>query len=166
MMRAAHDSPACVVLDIDGVLADVRHRLHFVARRPKNWEAFFAAAERDVLLVAGADFARTAAKTHTLVYLTGRPERIRAATLAWLRKHQLPEGRLLMRADGDRRPAAILKRQRLLALRAEFDVELVVDDDPVVVETATKAGFAVRLADWMPRDSHVLADAQEREGQT
>ena len=32
------------VLDIDGVLADVSHRLGHVQRRPKDWDAFFAAA--------------------------------------------------------------------------------------------------------------------------
>jgi len=31
-------------VSIDGVLADVHHRLHHIARRPKDWPAFFAAA--------------------------------------------------------------------------------------------------------------------------
>jgi hypothetical protein len=34
------------VFDLDGVLADVRHRLHFLDRRPKDWDGFFAAAPR------------------------------------------------------------------------------------------------------------------------
>lgn len=29
------------VFDIDGVLADVRHRLPHVQGRPKDWDAFF-----------------------------------------------------------------------------------------------------------------------------
>ncbi|MBA3955457.1 MAG: hypothetical protein H0X58_02180 [Acidimicrobiia bacterium] len=35
------------VVDIDGVLADVGHRLHFLDRRPKDWKGFFAAARTD-----------------------------------------------------------------------------------------------------------------------
>ncbi len=39
--------PSVAVFDIDGVLADVRHRLHHVAARPKDWDAFFGAAPQD-----------------------------------------------------------------------------------------------------------------------
>ena len=35
------------VFDVDGVLADVRHRLRFVERSPKDWDAFFSAAVDD-----------------------------------------------------------------------------------------------------------------------
>ena len=38
------------VFDIDGVLADVRHRVHLVdRRRHRDWDAFFAAAVSDRL---------------------------------------------------------------------------------------------------------------------
>lgn len=157
---------ACVVLDIDGVLADVRHRLHHLERRPKDWDAFFAAAKFDEVLHAGAEFARTAATTHVVVYLTGRPDRLRDDTDDWLRRHALPEGDLLMRSDGDRRPAAVMKLQMLRRLRAEYTVDLVVDDDPVVAQAAASAGFAVRIADWMQHAAPALHDAQERQGRT
>ena len=42
-----------VVVDLDGVLADVRHRVHHVERRPKDWAAFFAAATDDPVLPEG-----------------------------------------------------------------------------------------------------------------
>ena len=51
---------ALAVFDIDGVLADVRHRLHYLQSRPQRWEAFFLAAERDPLLEEGAQRLRTA----------------------------------------------------------------------------------------------------------
>jgi hypothetical protein len=182
-----------VVLDIDGVLADVRHRLHLVAGRPKNWDAFFAAADRDEVLEVGAQFARQAASSHEVVYLTGRPERVRTATQSWLDRHALPPGGLLMRAEGDRRPSAVVKLRELHRLRRESSVDLIVDDDLSVVEAARAAGFTVRHADWMPtrplvqaastRDdglfgtdstfatdalftTDVLHDAQERSGRT
>ena len=44
-------------------------------------------------------------------------------------------------------------------------VDLVLDDDPAVVDAVMMAGFSARLADWTPRDD-VLNDAQEREGRT
>src|SRR5659263_561226 len=41
------------VFDIDGVLADVRHRLPHVQARPKDWDAFFAAIGKDPVLPDG-----------------------------------------------------------------------------------------------------------------
>lgn len=166
---------ALVVFDIDGVLADVRHRLHYLATRPKNWEAFFAAAKNDQVLEVGAEFAKRAAATHEIVYLTGRPERLRTATQSWLDEQQLPAGRLVMRPVGDRRPSAVVKLHELRRLRRESTVEMLVDDDPSVIDAARAAGFTVQRADWMPRPADpdlplfgrdVLGDAQQRDGRT
>lgn len=170
-----------VVLDIDGVLADVRHRLHHVAARRKDWAAFFAAAENDDVLQEGIEFASRAASTHDVVYLTGRPERIRAATQTWLDQHELPPGRLVMRAEQDHRPSAVVKVRELRQLRRESIVALLVDDNVAVVEAARAAGFTVYHATWMPGAAeppsddglfsidalpNPLHDAQEVEGRT
>ena len=167
-----------IVLDIDGVLADVRHRLHHLARRPKDWDGFFAAAKDDDVLEIGAAFARQAAATHDIVYLTGRPARLRAATQAWLDGQLLPPGTLLMRPEGDRRPSAVVKLHELRRLRRESVVDLLVDDDPSVIDAARAAGFTVQLAEWMTTlaaadpaqaslfDGDLLHNAQNREGRT
>jgi beta-phosphoglucomutase-like phosphatase (HAD superfamily) len=170
-----HVAAPLVVFDIDGVLADVRHRLHYLATRPKNWEGFFAAAKNDQVLEVGAEFAKRAAATHEIVYLTGRPERLRTATQSWLNAQLLPPGRLIMRPEGDRRPSAVVKLHELRRLRRESTVELLVDDDPSVIDAARAAGFTVQAADWMPRPADpdlplfgrdLLDDAQQREGRT
>lgn len=68
------------VFDVDGVVADVRHRLRHVVRRPKDWIAFFAAADRDPALADGVELVHRFAVDHRVVWLTGRPERLRAVT--------------------------------------------------------------------------------------
>lgn len=153
------------VLDIDGVLADVRHRLRHLERRPKDWEAFFAAAPDDPPLAEGLALARQLSAAYTLVYLTGRPARLRRDTVDWLAGHGLPEGRLLMRPHRDFRPARITKVEFLRGLLQEAPVQLVVDDDPDVVEAVRGAGFDVLLADWVERRP-ALHRAQERDGRT
>ena len=50
--------PSVVVFDVDGVLADVRHRLRHVERKPKDWPAFFAAMGDDAPLPEGVALAR------------------------------------------------------------------------------------------------------------
>lgn len=153
------------VIDVDGVLADVRHRLHHVERTPKDWDAFFSAAADDPPLAAGVALARELAGGHELVYLTGRPERCRADTEEWLARHGLPAGRVVMRKEGDRRPARLAKPALLARVAAGRPVAVVVDDDPAVCRVLTEAGYRVHQADWMNRPA-ALAEAQEEEGAT
>ncbi|MFL6136809.1 MAG: hypothetical protein ACJ74O_03300 [Frankiaceae bacterium] len=161
---ATTDRPYAVI-DIDGVLADVRHRLHHVEGRPKDWTAFFAAAPDDEPLLEGLAVAQRLAGEHTIVYLTGRPERCRQDTEAWLARHGLPAGEVLMRAEGDRRPARLAKPQLLARLAESGPVAVVVDDDPAVCAALRSAGWPVLVADWMGRPESLHA-AQERDGRT
>jgi len=159
------DARPLAVIDIDGVVADVRHRLHLVESRPKRWDEFFALAADDPPLPTGVELVLSLAPDHDIVWLTGRPERIRRVTSRWLEAHGLPSSRLLMRGGRDFRPARIAKREQLRQLRAEREVAVVVDDDPDVVATLTEDGFTVRLADWLPHSS-TLRSAQEKDGRT
>jgi phosphoglycolate phosphatase-like HAD superfamily hydrolase len=176
--------PSVAVFDIDGVLADVRHRLHHVASRPKDWDAFFGAAPQDPPLREGLGAVATAYRAgHVVVYLTGRPERCRAATLTWLADQGLPDGELFMRDDADRRPARITKVAALRRLSRRYQVEAFVDDDAAVVEAVRAAGFPVLHALWMEPSTSgadsapdlpglgasaqaVLFEIQEAEGRT
>jgi hypothetical protein len=153
------------VVDIDGVLADVRHRLHHVRTPPKDWDAFFAAAPEDPLLEKGHETVTKLAEVFEIVYLSGRPERCRDDTVDWLRRHDLPEGRVLLRRPGDHRPARLVKVHALDRLSTDRSVAVLVDDDPLVLEAARKSGYDVLPADWMPADE-ALRKAQEIEGET
>jgi hypothetical protein len=166
--------PPYAVVDLDGVLADVRHRLHFVSRRPKDWPAFFAAASQDPVLPEGLAVANTLSQEHELVYLTGRPEFCRDDTLSWLERHRTPPGRLLMRRRRDYRPSRVAKVEALRSLARERTVSVLVDDDVQVIEAARRVGFTVLRADWMTaaeddgggRLVAALEAAQEDDGRT
>lgn len=137
------------VVDLDGVLADVRHRLHFLETTPRDWDAFFAAIPADPLLDVGLALVAELYHEHQIVYLTGRPERTRAATASWLSDHGCPKGRLVMRRDGDRRPARLAKPDLLRELQSDAPIAVVVDDDPAVCASLRSAGWPVLEADWM-----------------
>lgn len=153
------------VFDVDGVVADVRHRLHHLTRRPKDWARFFAAAGRDPALDTGVALAREYAAGHRLVWLTGRPERMRELTRDWLTRHGLPADELYMRPDSDRRPAREFKAGQVARLARTARIAVIVDDDPAVVTRLTADGWTVRLADWVPY-AETLRQAQERNGRT
>ena len=105
------DQRPLAVFDIDGVLADVRHRLHHLKGKPKNWKGFFADSVKDRPYSEGLEYYKTLKETHEVVFLTGRPESCRRDTLLWLEKHGL-EGELYMRNEQDRRPASMTKAER------------------------------------------------------
>lgn len=153
------------IFDIDGVVADVRHRLHFLDSTPKDWAGFFAAASQDPPLPDGIALARAALADHDLVWLTGRPESLRQVTERWLTDQGLPPSPLLMRRQHDFRPARLAKREALRELAGSQQIVAIIDDDPEVVAALTKDGFPARLADWVQRSPTIQA-AQEDHGRT
>ncbi|MFD7131712.1 hypothetical protein [Streptomyces sp. NPDC059894] len=153
------------VFDLDNTLADTTHRQRFLECRPRQWDAFFAAAPQDPPLPEGVAMAVERAGECEVVYLTGRPERCRRDTLEWLERHGLPAGRVYMRRDDDRRPARRTKLETLRRLARDREVRVLVDDDDLVCDDAEQAGFTVVRARWT-QPSAALRVAQEREGRT
>jgi len=183
VQRVVQPAPAgpprpLVVVDIDGVLADVRHRQHHLAGPRKNWSAFFAEAADDPPIDAGVQAVLQAADDGLdIAYLTGRPEHLRAVTSSWLARLGLPiasdrpsssvgTGLLHMRPHRDYRPAAVFKVEVLRALSGQRQVQDHWDDDVVVVDAVRRAGFTVTLVDWAVPRSLGLAQAQDALGRT
>jgi hypothetical protein len=156
---------ALAVVDIDGVLADVRHRLKHLEGHPKNWRAFFRAAPDDPPLETGLETVRQLAAAFEVVYLSGRPEHCRRDTEAWFRRHDLPAGELWLRRNNDFRPSREFKVSELRRLSRRAPVAVLVDDDPDVLENARAAGFDVLPATWMG-EAPALHEAQEEDGRT
>ncbi len=156
------------VFDIDGVLADVRHRLHYVQRAPKDWDGFFAHMDRDLALEEGlAMVLLRVSQGDEIVYLTGRNEGYREVTAVWLAAQGLPTGRLIMRRDSDRRPARFFKPEALERLSQQGTINIVVDDDDAVVTALRAKNWPVFHATWMPSDKdeqQSLFNAQEVDG--
>jgi len=153
------------VVDLDGVVADVRHRLHHLTGGRKDWPAFFAAAPEDGLLAEGSETVHRLAEVYDVAYLSGRPERLRAVTQRWLHDQQLPAGDLLLRPDGDYTPSRVFKVDALRRLAVTRTVVVLVDDDQRVLDAAREAGFDVLPARWMG-EHDALTEAQERDGRT
>lgn len=75
------DARPLAVFDLDGTLADTAHRQHFLEGPKRDWNGFFAAAPDDPPLAEGVALVLASAEECEVVYLTGRPERCRRATL-------------------------------------------------------------------------------------
>lgn len=99
-----------VIFDLDGTLADVQHRRHYVEGGKKNFNSFYRACVNDkpnlpVICVAQA--------LHTTGYsiwiFSGRSDLVKSETENWLSSHDVPYSKLLMRKDGDYTPDDVLK---------------------------------------------------------
>jgi phosphoglycolate phosphatase-like HAD superfamily hydrolase len=92
-MDKERDMSKIVVFDIDGTLANIEHRRHWVATKPKNWGAFNAGMAKDTL---HADVAELAILLHTqgntILLCSGRGEETRAVTEAWLAEQVIAAG--------------------------------------------------------------------------
>lgn len=171
-----HTRRRVALVDLDGTVADVAHRLHFISGRRRDWEGFFAAAPQDQLLAQGAaEVTRLRADGATVTFLSGRPERCRADTITWLARHGLldPGGptAVLLRPNNDRRPAKVTKLEHIRRLRAEgTDIVLLIDDDEAVLAAAQAAGIPVLAATWSrPQDqaaNSALTTAQDTDGRS
>lgn len=162
---STHSRQMIAVVDLDGVLADVRHRVHHVEQRPKDWAAFFAAAPEDPVLEEGRRVVEALAEVYEIVYLSGRPEACRADTERWLARHRLPAAQLRLRPRSDLRPSRVMKVEVLGELARRLPIGVLVDDDPQVLAAARAAGYDVLPATWMG-DLPALQEAQEVDGRT
>lgn len=127
-----------IVFDIDGTLANAEHRLPYITNpnEPKNWDAFFDGVVDDAPIPeAWAVLNALVDSHHRIIFITGRPERLRTKTYNWLVSFDddsrfeaahywasCPSSRkpaLYMRADGDRRPSAEVKRDLLNKARLD-----------------------------------------------
>jgi hypothetical protein len=135
------------MVDVDGTLADVRHRLHHIrGGKKKNWKAFFAGMDRDRPIASTVAWVKTLAEHHDIVVITGRPEEYRARTLAWLKQHEIPFTDIFMRPDGDHRPDYEVKKEALRRYPKKR-IKLVIEDRPPVCDMWLAQGIRCVLVE-------------------
>ncbi len=148
-------------LDVDGVLADTRHRDQYAIQR--DWGVYFDLADRDGVWPQGHDLIeRVIMCGWDFAYLTGRREAMRPLTMRWFREHGFPtDVELIMRRDDDRQKLAHLKAGVIAdALLLYPDGVVLWDDDPWVIDEANKVRpGAGRLTDWYVKPQSIVRKA-------
>lgn len=136
----------CIILDIDGTLADGAHRLHLIQGGVKRWDDYFDACFGDKPIEHMLKVVQSLEQSFVTVFVSGRAERCRAETEKWLSLHGFYTGRyplkLYMRADGDHRNDDVIKIELLGQLRAEgYEPIMAFDDRNRVVKAWRVAGI-------------------------
>ena len=136
-----------VVFDIDGTLADVRWRRHFVEGSPKDFDSFYEAMDGDGPRVEIVELCRMYfnAGWYVLIF-TGRPESYREKTESWLEKNNIPYYELHMRPYNMRYEADHIVKQKMLN-NIDRPVNVAVDDRQKVVEMWRNNGIVCLQCD-------------------
>ena len=137
------EPPAAVIFDIDGTLANVDHRRHFVTGKRKDFTAFYEAMVGDTIMPVTHGLCNSyfMQRWHVTI-CTGRPEAYREVTELWLAAHGVWYHELIMRPD-DRRydPDFEVKQTMLDAILEQRKVHVVFDDRDQVVEMWRRNGI-------------------------
>lgn len=135
------------LVDMDGTIADLSHRLHFIENGNRQWLEFFAAVPDDkpipeviktvqLLSQAGAK----------IILVTGRSEVCKLKTIEWLRTNEVPFDDLYMRNENDHRPDNIVKSElldKILGEYAGWQIIAAMEDRKQVVDMYRSRGLRV-----------------------
>lgn len=168
-------------IDVDGTIADGSRRSHHLGNvnRDAGYFHFFNEVTGDKL-VTGAAILDTVLKNGTdVAFLTGRPERTRGATTAWLSRHfphfDPSQHAVLMRPDSLLTPNHLWKVQELALRHTPQDRFVFVDDDKMnrlaVQRSFENAMVMAPLDAWdflktmTPEVVHLTVDADDKENE-
>lgn len=139
-----------VIFDIDGTLADIRHRRGFLEGDKPDWNRFNAAMGDDTPNGPVVTLYKTLWETggFDIILTTGRNEKFRSVTEQWLIWNEIPFGRMIMREDNDNRADHIIKEEILNQLLSEGQqIEFTVDDRQQVVDMWRRNGITCLQCD-------------------
>lgn len=143
------------IFDLDGTLALIQHRRHFVERERgrQDWKGFFAACVNDEPNAPVLRIMESLRRFADVWIFSGRSDEVRTQTVEWLVKHTSfsrsdfdsafgDQDVLTMRSEGDYTADDVLKRQWLDLMLAEDRHRLVAvfDDRARVVAMWRAAG--------------------------
>ena len=150
-----------IICDIDGTIADLRHRLHYIQnpdgtkKAKPDWDSFHAACVDDKPFLDVMQVVNTLYRDDCALYfLSGRNDVVREQTVEWLKNHRFyldySYTELFMRKAGDRRPDTVIKLEMMKELGfTPYDVLCIFDDRQCVVDMWRENGYRVmQVAAW------------------
>lgn len=142
-----------VVFDIDGTIADNKHRTHYLMGDKKDWKSYNAHMLDDDPIYDVIKLLKELSVLHTIILCTGREEVYRQVTWDWLDHHQISNhiSGVYMRYTKDYRSDAIVKVELLNDIRNMYgEPWLWFDDRNQVVDAIRAQG--VRVMQVAPGD--------------
>lgn len=117
--------PHCIIVDIDGTVADMGDR------KPFDWNMVGNDSPREIII----SLVEKLAKVNKVIFMSGRDSICREDTLTWIKENiDCNHFDLYMRPEGDFRKDTVVKEELYLNnVAGKFNVKAVFDDRPSVV---------------------------------
>lgn len=142
------------IFDIDGTIANLEHRLHYINRESPDWDEFHEHVDLDKPIEPVITTLQMLSALSEIWFYTGRMESCRPKTEAWIREHVLiTSPTIVMRRTGDFRPDYEVK-QEMLDCMLDYDRQRLVavfDDRKQIVDMWRRNGiqcFQVKDGDY------------------
>ncbi len=139
--------PKITIIDVDGTVAKIDHRLYLIKKTPKDWAAFYGESYKDEPLVENmAMIKEHLSSTESIpFFVTGRSDVARERTHSWLKEHfdEVPPERLFMRKEGDTREDFVVKKEIHDNHLTEYEIIRVYEDRPQVIRMWQDLGYEV-----------------------
>ena len=131
-----------IICDIDGTLANIDHRIHFLSGAHKDWRSFSESCVTDALNIWCKTVLERFSDAYRIILVTGRYEEFRDVTELWLSQNHIEYDRLYMRADGDSTQHSEVKKKIYhYHIEPHYDVLFCIDDRQRVVEAWRELGL-------------------------
>lgn len=137
-----------VIFDLDGVLADVRHRIHYVdpkVSKKLNWDIFFEECVNDI---PNKDMIKLlkvfVEKGYRIYILSGRSTAVKKETLEWFDYYNIPFDFMFLRPIKNYEMDYKLKKkwiEEIIGLEGKYKVFMVFDDNEENIEMFRNAGI-------------------------
>lgn len=141
-----------ICFDLDGTLADITHRLHYIKDGRKDWPAFYRACVDDKPGFVALDVFRALRDSgqHIIDIWSGRSDEVRVETEKWLSYFAPGYRELKMRKAGDYSPDHELKASWMeehLAKYGSYHAMAVDDRSRVVAEWRKRGTVCFQIAE-------------------
>lgn len=147
----------CIIFDIDGTVANLEHRKHFVNGAKKDWPSFNKMIPFDTPIEQTIYLNNLLDPCFTgpIFVCSGRSEDEKETTVKWLKENGVKYDRLFMRKSGDYRADYIIKKEILDEIRqGGYEPWIIFDDRQCVVDMWREQGLFVLQADPDPSHTH------------
>ena len=142
-----------IIVDLDGTLCDIKHRLHHIQGNKKDYDAFYASCVNDVPKQIIIDLVNQLSNFYRVIICSGRSDSVKDKTIQWLKNNNVNYSDIVMRPHGDHTHDDVLKRQWLDQglLGNKSDIAFVLEDRCRVVDMWRLQGLTCLQVDKWER---------------
>lgn len=143
------EKSTAIIIDLDGTLCNIDHRLNFVKTDgKKNWKGFFEGIADDKVNGWCKELIQLLCEKHAIVLCSGRPDDHKKVTERWLKENEINYRYLFMRQRGDFRPDTEIKQNILdFEIKTRYTPYLSIDDRATVVSMWRSNGITCLACD-------------------